>query len=301
MKVNGTKDERSVMIMNDNMYVHLFNHKEKTVCVTNIKCMCFGVHDIVCLESRSAKELRKFWDFILATWTTRKPFFLRHTARLPSSTSQLVLFHHLFCIHFWGGSTSMFTGGGPLPCSLLGGSTSMFTSRGVHFHVHFGGVHFHVHFWGGVHFHVHFWGDPTYPIMLLIYCYRMLQCIMGKIRHGTPLHFHVHFWGGGGPLPCSHLGGIHFCVHFWGGVPCDLSHNALIYCYRMPQCIMGKIHMGPPPPPQLDRQTDRQTRLKTLPSRTLRMRAGKYLVCMLKTVISVASDFAVHQNVLCLI
>ena len=31
-------------------------------------------------------------------------------------------------------------------------------------------------------------------------------------------------------------------------------------------------HMGPPPP-ELDRQTNRQTRLKTLPSRTLRMRA----------------------------
>ena len=52
-----------------------------------------------------------------------------------------------------------------------------------------------------------------------------------------------------------------------GGVPCDLSHNALIYCYRTPQCIMGKIHMGPPPPPIVE-QTDRQTRVKTLPSRT---------------------------------
>ena len=51
----------------------------------------------------------------------KEAFFLRHTACLPSSTSQLVLFHHLFCIHFWGG---------PLLCSLLGGSTSMFTSRG---------------------------------------------------------------------------------------------------------------------------------------------------------------------------
>ena len=29
------------------------------------------------------------------------------------------------------------------------------------------------------------------------------------------------------------------------------------------------------PPPELDRQTDRQTRLKTLPSRTLRMRVVK--------------------------
>ena len=76
-------------------------------------------------------------------------------------------------------------------------------------------------------------------------------------------------------------GGIHFCLHLWGGplpcsllgVPCDLSHNTLIYCYIMPQCIMGKIHMGPPP--ELDTQTDRKTRLKTLPSHTLHMRAVK--------------------------
>ena len=69
---------------------------------------------------------------------------------------------------------------------------------------------------------------------------------------GTPagpsrgVHFHVHFQTCGSPLPCSFL-----------GVPCDLSHNALIYHYRMPQCIMGKIHMGCPPPKV--GQTDRQT------------------------------------------
>ena len=39
----------------------------------------------------------------------------------------------------------------------------------------------------------------------------------------------------------------------------------------MPHCIMGKIHMGPPQI-ELDRQTDRQTCVKTLPSRKLRMR-----------------------------
>ena len=142
--------------------------------------------------------------------TTRKPFSLRHTTHLPSSTSQLVLFHHLFCIHFWGGgSTSVFTswgGGVPLPCSLLEGP--------------------------------------------------LLCSLLGS------------------PLPCSLLGGVHLCVHFWEEVPCDLSHNVLIYHYRMPQCIMGKIHIGPPPPhKELDRLTDRQTLLKTLPSRTLRMRA----------------------------
>ena len=100
----------------------------------------------------------------------KEAFFLRHTAHLPSSTSQLVLFHHLFCIHFWGGSTSVFPSvgihfhvhlwGGPLLCSLTGGSTSVFTS-------------------GGVHFCVHFWWGPL-PCSLL-----------------------------GGPLPCSLLGGSH--------------------------------------------------------------------------------------------
>ena len=97
----------------------------------------------------------------------------------------------------------------------------------------------------------------------------------------------------GGPLPCSLLGGstsvftsrgvpcdlshnaLIYCYRMpsasWAkfnsrGVPFDLSHNALIYCYRMPQCIMGKIHMGPPL--ELNRLTDRQTLLKTLPSRT---------------------------------
>ena len=71
------------------------------------------------------------------------------------------------------------------------------------------------------------------------------------------------FTSGGGPLPCSLLGGStsmftsgggpllssllggSTSVFTSGGVPCDLSHNALIYHYRMPHCIMGKIHMGP--------------------------------------------------------
>ena len=63
----------------------------------------------------------------------KEAFLLRHTARLPSSTSQLSSsttssastswggrVH--FCVHFWGG--------GPLLCSLPGGSTSVFTSGG---------------------------------------------------------------------------------------------------------------------------------------------------------------------------
>ena len=102
--------------------------------------------------------------------SNKEAFFLRHTARLPSSTSQLVLFHHLFCIHFLGGGVHFhvhFWGGvyfhvhfwgGPLPCSLLGGSTSMFTSGGP-LPCSLLGVHFCVHFWGS---HV------TYPIMHLI-------------------------------------------------------------------------------------------------------------------------------------
>ena len=99
--------------------------------------------------------------------------------------------------------------GGPLPCSLPGGILAG-PSRGAHFHVHFWGVHFCVHF-QGVHFCDHFRGSTS----------------MFTSR------------------------GVHFRVHFWG-VPCDLSHNALIYCYRiycyrMPQYIIGKIHMGTPP------------------------------------------------------
>ena len=57
---------------------------------------------------------------------TRKPF-LRHTARLASSTSQLV----------WSA-----------PC--LGER----------------GVLFHYHFWGGVLSHDHLWGDPIMHLML---------------------------------------------------------------------------------------------------------------------------------------
>ena len=48
-----------------------------------------------------------------------------------------------------------------------------------------------------------------------------------------------------GSSSTSTSGGVLFCHHLWG-VLCDLSHNALIYCYRIPQCIMDKIHMGPP-------------------------------------------------------
>ena len=133
----------------------------------------------------------------------------------------------------WGGgaSTSMFTLGGPLPCSL-----------------------------GGVHFHVHFWGGGSTSMLIL----------------------------GGGPLPCSLLGGVHFCVHFWGGVHfyvhfwggsllCSLlggSHMTypimLLYtAIECPSASWAKFTWDPPPPhKELDRLTDRQTLVKTLPSRT---------------------------------
>ena len=68
----------------------------------------------------------------------------------------------------------------------------------------------------------------------------------------------------GDPLPLLLLRGVLFHHHFWG-VPCGLSHNALIYYYRMPQCIMGKIHMGPPPP-ELDRLTDKHVWKHYLPT-----------------------------------
>ena len=134
------------------------------------------------------KENLHFYTLVISNEhsSNKEAFFLRHTTRLPSSTSQLVLFHHLFCIHFWGGSTSVFTSRG---------STSVFTSRGVHFCVHFWGST-SMFTSGGVHFHVHFWGGPllcsllggshvTYPIMLL---YAAIECPSASWAnsHGTP-------------------------------------------------------------------------------------------------------------------
>ena len=137
---------------------------------------------------------------------------LRHTAHLPSSTSQLVLFHHLFCIHFWGG--------GQLPCSLPGGPTSVFTSG------------------GGVHFRVHFWEGST----------SMFTSGVG-----------VHFWG------------VHFCVHFGGGV--HVTYPIMLLYTAIEFLSASWVKFTCPPPQEFNRLTDRQTRLKTLPSRTLRMRA----------------------------
>ena len=76
----------------------------------------------------------------------------------------MVLFHDLFCIHFWGGggggSTSMFTSGGSTSMFTSRGSTSEFTSRGVHFHVHFWGGPLLCSLLDGSH--------VTYPIMHLM-------------------------------------------------------------------------------------------------------------------------------------
>ena len=105
----------------------------------------------------------------------RKAFFLRHTARLPSSTSQLVWSLHLGV----SSSTTTFGGGGGVlfHYHFQGGSSSTTTSRGSSSTNSSGGVLFHYHFWG-VPFHYHFQvgssstttseGSPvTYPIMLL--------------------------------------------------------------------------------------------------------------------------------------
>ena len=56
-----------------------------------------------------------------------------------------------------------------------------------------------------------------------------------------------------------------------GGFPRDLSHNALDVTCLLPSASWERSHWTP----QLDRLTDRQTCLKTLPSQKLRMRAVK--------------------------
>ena len=149
-------------------------------------------------------------------------------------------------IHRWGvpqlvhGGVSQLVQpkGGPLLCSLLGGPLLWSLSGGV---------------------------PCDLSHNALRYCYRMPQCIMGKIHMGLPR-----------PLQGS------TSMTTLGGVPCDLFHNALDVIsllsdtnwwvwldaaayILLPQCIMGLGHMGPP---ELNRLTDRQTRLKTLPSRT---------------------------------
>ena len=65
----------------------------------------------------------------------KKAFFLRQTARLPSTTSQLV----------WSGPCP---GQGPLPPPLLGRSSSTTTSGGSSSTTTSGGVLFHHHFQG---------------------------------------------------------------------------------------------------------------------------------------------------------
>ena len=102
--------------------------------------------------------------------------------------------------------------------SFWGGVTSMFTYGGPLL-----GVYFHIPFWG-----VHFMftsGRGPLPCSLL----------------GGPLLCSLL----GGPLPCSPSRGVHFHVHFWGGPlscsPCDLSHTALIYHYRMPSASWAKF------------------------------------------------------------
>ena len=137
---------------------------------------------------------------------TKETFFLRHTARLPSSTSQLVLFQHLFCINLGGG----------------------------------GRVHFRVHFWGESQWRIQ-GAPPAHPHGSRFF------------RFDIQIFRNVAASGVGAPPmrlapPMGNPGSATGSTSMFtsGGVPCDLSHNALIYCYRIPRCIMGKIHMGPP-------------------------------------------------------
>ena len=145
----------------------------------------------------------------------QKAFFLRHTTHLPSSTSSAGPLPPPLLHQLWGGSTSMFTSGGPLPCSLL--------------------------------------GDP-------------LPCSLP----GGPLPCSLL----GGPLPCSLLGGVHFHVQFWGvhfmftsegstsmftsgGSHMTYPIMLLYTTIEHPSASWAKFTWDPPP--QLDRQTDRQT------------------------------------------
>ena len=109
----------------------------------------------------------------------KEAFFLKHTAHLPSSTSQLVLFHHLFCIHFQGDPLPHPLLGGPLPCPLLGGSSSVSTFGGCPL---LGGPLLCPLLGGPLPGGSH----VTYPIMLLYTAIEHPQCIMGKIHMGPP-------------------------------------------------------------------------------------------------------------------
>ena len=160
-------------------------------------------------------------QFVMWTlYKNKEAFFLRHIALLPSSTSQLVLFHHLFCIHFWGGVHFCvhFCGGGvhfcvhfqggPLPCSLPGGSTSMFTS-------------------GGGPLPCSLLGGP-------------LPCSL--LGGSTSI-----FTSGGGSLPCSLLGGSHVTY------PIMLLYTTI----ELPSASWAKFTWDPPL--ELNRLTDWQT------------------------------------------
>ena len=132
---------------------------------------------------------------------------------------------------------------------VVGGSTSMTTSRGIHFHDHFGGVHFHDHFQrgvstsmttsGGVHFHDHFWGGGS-------------TSMTTSGEGGGPM------WPSHHPLDLTSLLSRHQLM----GLACYSSLYTLL-----PQCIMGRSHGTPPPPPKVG-QIDRQTRVNALPSHT---------------------------------
>ena len=68
----------------------------------------------------------------------------------------------------------------------------------------------------------------------------------------------------GGPLPYSLPGGVHFHVHFWGAhvtYPIMLLYTVI----ECPGALWAKFTWDPSPHKELDRLTDRQTLVKTLP------------------------------------
>ena len=199
----------------------------------------------------------------------QESLFCKDTARLPSITSQLVwsgpclgggvLFHY----HFWWG--------GPLPPRFLGGSSSTTTSRGVLFHHHF--------LWGPCD-QSHNALDVTcllsrHQLMGLVWC--------SYLYTAAPVH---HEKGHMGPslnrltdrqtqlktLP-SHTMLLVVtntrCYLFALHTPTDGSGLMQLLIYCCPSASWERSHGTP----ELNRLTDRQTWLKTLPSRILRMPA----------------------------
>ena len=85
--------------------------------------------------------------------------------------------------------------------------------------------------------------------------------------------FHVHFWGEGGSSSTSTSGGVLFRVHFQGGSSSASTSGGshvtypIILLYTAIECPSASWAKFICDPPRVE-QTDRQTRVKTLPSHT---------------------------------